>query len=234
MAKVQPGDALSIDADDWNTLLDIIAAFRSNTLSRRHQPQKRIVRPGVVVTFKNNTGSDLARFHAVGIGAPLFTHSDNAATFLNQLAFNGESQSNVYLGQFAVAQEAIPDGDTGGAMLQGITPAEITVGDADHTHVDVDGAGGSKLVSAFSGAGEILWKESGTGTKWALLRIGATSGDGVVDDETGTGTGTGTDDLCINRIGGVILSNLPVDTNPSYALGIDSTGCLVLIPIGSC
>lgn len=57
------------------------------------------------------------------------------------------------------------------------------------------------------------------------------------DDETtgtGTGTGTGTDDNCVLSIGGVTLHELPVDTSPLYVLGIDSTGCLVLVPVGNC
>jgi len=60
-------------------------------------------------------------------------------------------------------------------------------------------------------------------------------GDDSPDDYgTGTGTGTGTGDLCITAVGGVTLSDLPVDSSPLYALGIDSTGCFVLIPIGTC
>lgn len=60
-------------------------------------------------------------------------------------------------------------------------------------------------------------------------------GDDSPDDYgTGTGTGTGTGDSCVTALDGVTLSNLAVDSSPLYALGIDSTGCLVLIPIGSC
>ena len=58
--------------------------------------------------------------------------------------------------------------------------------------------------------------------------------DAPADYGTGTNTGTGTDDNCHLSIAGVTLSTLPVDSSPQYALGIDSSGCLVLIPIGSC
>ena len=228
---VQPGDELTIAARDWNTLLEMAADYRLGGGAGKRNLRNSTSR-GVVVPVKNNTGDDLARYHAMGIGTPLFTHTDNAQTFLNDMAFNGESQSNVYLGQFAVAQESIPDGKIGNAMIHGVTVAEITVGDATHTHVDVDGAGGTKLVSGFAGSGQIIYKESGTGTKWSIIRISA--GVAAEDEETGTGTGTGTDDICISRIGGVTIANLPIDSNPSYALGIDSTGCLVLIPIGTC
>ena len=42
-----------------------------------------------------------------------------------------------------------------------------------HDRADVDPSGGSLLVSSYYGAAEILFAESGTGTKWAVLRIGS-------------------------------------------------------------
>jgi hypothetical protein len=127
----------------------------------------------VIVPVKNSTGSDASRFHAAAISAPLYTHSDNADTFFNQLVLNGIAATSSYFGRWAVFQEATPTNKIGRALIQGLTVAEITVNHADHDRVDVDTAGGSKLVSQFYGAGEILWKESGTGTKWAIVRVGS-------------------------------------------------------------
>jgi len=56
------------------------------------------------------------------------------------------------------------------------------------------------------------------------------------DEDTGTGT-----QQCISSIGGVDLNELPIGevdtgTGPQieYALGLDSDGCLIRIPIGEC
>lgn len=173
MSKVNPGDPIRIKADDWNKLLDVAAAARGSELI--YSPGKKLSTTpnGFVVPVKNNTGADISRYHAAGVGAPLFSPTDNAQTFLNQLGFAGEDMSTSYFGKFAVFQETVKNGKIGLAMLQGITVAEITVGHADHDRVDVDTSGGSKLVSQFYGAGEILYKQSGTGTKWAVIRIGA-------------------------------------------------------------
>lgn len=171
--SVKRGDPLVIKASDWNALLGLAGSAK---LRQSVQLQSRSTfsgASGVVVPVKNNTGSDVSRFHAMGIGAPLFEHSDNAQTFLNQLAFNGETASSSYLGRFAVAQETIPDGKIGACLIDGLTVAQITVGHTTHDRVDMDTAGGSKLVSQYYGAGEILYKETGTGTKWALIRVGS-------------------------------------------------------------
>lgn len=171
--KVNPGDPLRIQATDWNTLLDVAEQARLTSLLTASGAARMSLRNGIVVPVKNNTGATLSRYHAAGIGAPLFTHADNADTFLNQLGFNGQDAAATYLGKFAVMQETTPDQKIGRGLLQGITVAEITVNHADHDRVDVDTSGGAKLVSQFYGAGEIVYKESGTGTKWAIIRVGA-------------------------------------------------------------
>lgn len=170
---VKRGDPLVIKASDWNAMLGLAGSAK---LRQSVQLQSRSTfsgASGVVVPVKNATGSTVSRYHAIGIGSPLFEHSDNAQTFLNQLSFSGAATSSSYLGRFAVAQETIPDGKIGACLIDGITAAEITVGHATHDRVDVDTEGGSKLVSGYYGAGEILYKESGTGTKWALIRVGS-------------------------------------------------------------
>lgn len=168
---VSKGEPLRIRADDWNTLLEVASAQRgaaASIISVSQVPSAS----GVVVPVKNGTGSTLSRYHAVGIGAPLFTPTDNLQSFKNQLAFNAATMSAAYFGSWAVLQETIDDGKIGMAMVSGVTVAEITVNHADHDRVAVDTAGGTKLVSQFYGAGKILYKESGTGTKWAVIRIG--------------------------------------------------------------
>lgn len=50
---------------------------------------------------------------------------------------------------------------------------------------------------------------------------------------TDTGTGTGSD--CVTDVAGIRLLDLPTETAyASYALGIDSSGCMCKIPIAEC
>jgi hypothetical protein len=173
MGQVAPGDPLTIKAADWNVLLGVADDARMGRLGAPRPGGYGMSGGGVLVPMKNSTGADLARYHAMGVGAPVYTPTDNLQTFKNQLVLTGQAASSTYLGKWAIAQESIAIDKIGLALLQGVTVAEITVGHDDHDRVDVDTAGGSKLVSQFYGAGEILYKESGTGTKWAIIRIGA-------------------------------------------------------------
>jgi hypothetical protein len=70
---------------------------------------------------------------------------------------------------FAILQVPLESEKLGKALLQGITPAKIKIGNESHKFAKLDA---SELVSTSSGTGRILWKESGTGEKWALLQLG--------------------------------------------------------------
>jgi hypothetical protein len=61
----------------------------------------------------------------------------------------------------------------GDAVVSGVTVSQITVNHASHDRADVDPSGGASLVSAYYGSAEILYVESGTGSKWAVLRLGS-------------------------------------------------------------
>lgn len=172
MSKVSSGDPLKISARDWNTLIEVAESSRLGQFRQTASGLSVPSSPGVVVPVKNGTGSTVDRYHAMGINTPLFAYTDNAQTFKNQLGFDGATTSSSYLGKWCIAQETIANGKIGMAMLRGVTVAQITVNHADHDRVDVDTGGDSKLDSQFYGSGQILWKETGTGTKWAVIAIG--------------------------------------------------------------
>ena len=175
MAKVSAGQPLAISARDWNTLLDVADRHRRNELTALSGSGSG----SFGVKILNNTGDLIPRFHACGLGDVLHTTGGTATnpTWLTELAFSGEVMDPDYLGRFAVTQEAIPDGAIGDAVIDGITVARISVTHVDNDRVDVDTSvtPGTALVSAFHGAGEILYRElpANTGAQWALIRIGA-------------------------------------------------------------
>lgn len=174
MAKVSAGDPLRISAREWNTLVEVGDAWRSGLLSAVDGGTGVSVPTGLVLPMKNSTGSVIDRFHAAAISGVLFSPTANADTFKNQIGggLTAVAMSSSYFGKFCVFQETTANNLIGRAVIHGVTVTQITVNHADHDRVDVDTAGGSKLVSQFYGAGQILYKESGTGTKWAVIRIG--------------------------------------------------------------
>ena len=62
------------------------------------------------------------------------------------------------------------------AMALGLCPVKITVENEDHAFADVNDGEAATLKSTATGAAQILWKEDGTGEKWAVVRLGVPAG----------------------------------------------------------
>ena len=77
-----------------------------------------------------------------------------------------------HVGKFAILLEPIADGKIGVGCLGGVCPVKIDVEDEDHGYADIADAEAGNLKSCDCGAAQILWKEDGTGTKWAVVRLG--------------------------------------------------------------
>lgn len=172
LKKVLPGQELSIPADAYNAFIDAAMAHRGvksvNALSSAN-PNAR----SGLVKVKNFTANPLGRFAAVGIDSFAITPGGSLQDFQNTPVLNVRAPGSIqYLGKFAVLQEPLFPTFIGDAVVSGVTVAPIAVNNAAHDRVDVDLAGGSLLVTAFYGSGEILYVDPGSGTRWAVIRIG--------------------------------------------------------------
>jgi hypothetical protein len=89
------------------------------------------------------------------------------------VAFKGISPTVAdHLGRFAVLLEPVKQGDIGPACVAGVCIVHVDVQDEDHEYADI-ADGRYRLATSDSGTARILWKEGGTGTKWAVVRLGA-------------------------------------------------------------
>ena len=167
--KVSPGDPLRISASDWNGMLDLVAAGKLDQVGGTIPSW-----PGSTqVLIRNTTGSDLDRFHVCGISDPLFLPTDDLNSFKNQIAFRGLTPTVSHTGKFAVVQQPIPYGKLGVAVISGLTVAQITFVHTTHDRADIPAEGGTLLATSYYGSAEILYTQSGSGTRWAVLRIGS-------------------------------------------------------------
>jgi hypothetical protein len=124
--------------------------------------------PGVILV-KNTSGGTVDRFGVLGLGAALITPTANAVEFKNQIVLEGDTP--VASGPFAVLLEPLLDDAIGRAVVAGAVQVQISVGEAGHTHARAT-TSTSYLQSGVCGTARILWKESGTGTKWAIVLLG--------------------------------------------------------------
>lgn len=134
------------------------------------------------VCCQNDTGSDLAEYQIVGIGGLNQTHAAAPTNFLKSIVVTGSLPTDTYAGKFAVTQEPIKKGQTGRVKISGVSQCKVNVTDSGHAYAKGSTAGGitqlTSAAAATDGGAEILWKESGTGSKWAVIRWPVYAGSG--------------------------------------------------------
>jgi hypothetical protein len=57
------------------------------------------------------------------------------------------------------------------AAVAGVVPVQIDISDANHGFAEVKDNAAASLKSVAIGSAQILWKQTGTGLKWALVRL---------------------------------------------------------------
>jgi len=168
VAKVRPGQRFRPQASLWNSFIDSLASRGGGQAASQYGD----LAPGVV-WIRNDSGANRSRFEILGLGAPIWSPTDNLTAFKNSLEFQGESPTFAdYFGKFVVLLESIPSGRIGRGLVQGVCNVQVDVQDADHEYADLNGTATDTLRSFTAGSARILWKESGTGDKWARVLLG--------------------------------------------------------------
>lgn len=170
--KVQPGDSLVFPAIAWNAALDAGRAFREGQFGIGSN-DLTTTRSGVLISLINNSGSNLDRYGVLGLGDPLWTPYDNEDAFLRTVVFQGvEPVVPDHRGKFAVVLEPADDGRVVRAWVGGCVTVRVDVLNDGHTYADVKDGSVVELQSAGCGSAQILWREGGTGSQWAVVRLG--------------------------------------------------------------
>lgn len=178
--KVQPGQPLQISANWFNTVTeDLLSRHRQRMSGGAGAAQADPARNTGVVKVKNASGSDVARFGVLGINTILFGPADNLIEFQNNAALSCITPTAAHAGKFVVLLEPAADGAIALAVVSGIVPVQINVTDAAHGWADVKAADLTQLNSGASGTAQIVYKEVGTGMKWAMVRLGAGASSGT-------------------------------------------------------
>ena len=190
MNKVQSGDSLKIPAATYNTFIDAAKDFQ-----RRQQGNFRGnphgTRQQATILVENASGSDIDEGKPLGIDSPVYGPDDNADEFVQRLAIKGVTPTDDHIGKFVITAGPIAAGKIGRAYASGVCCAQVTINDADDTAVDIVSG---DLESSSTGSAQILWAETGTGEKWAVLRFGGVAGQSQFPAKI-----TGSADLGPNR-----------------------------------
>lgn len=178
-AKVTPGQQLRISASWYNAVTDLL--LRSGLADGIGGGAASVSSfDGQLIVRVKNTGSaEIPRFMPCCITGSVFEPATQSIEqpLVNLMTLTcvraGETAERVP--QVAIVLETIQPGKIGRAALVGACPALISVGNALHDSCDVT-PGNGKLVSMYGGSFPILWKESGTGDKTAIVMLGGRVG----------------------------------------------------------
>ena len=172
MKKVSSGEKFKVKANTWNAFIDAANYHKNHQLKLGSESLRSNSKSGIILV-SNDSGGLLEQFSPV-ILDDLIIQLDNdekEQEFKSRVpVFSGKKVSADNKDKpFAILQVPLESEKLGKALLQGITPTKINIGNESHKYAKLDA---SELVSTSSGVGRILWKESGTGEKWALLQLG--------------------------------------------------------------
>jgi len=181
--KPKPGDDLQIPAALMGDVIDTVRAV-DQLRDRGGDPLARLAAAGPgTVPISNTLGVAVPQFGILGIDSVFPTPTQNEATFKSRPTLRGVLPStSSHRGRFAVLQRPLRAigahaAPIGPAVISGGTVVQLSVTDEEHEYADVSDGSHLVLASAESGSARILWKEAGTGTKWAYVSLGLGMGE---------------------------------------------------------
>lgn len=173
MTDVNPGDRLSISASDWNGMRRLVRTQGLGDGLERGAPLLAV--PGTSPTTalaKNVSATAIARGEVVKVGAPLILPTVNAEEWWTRLAVEVQHPTTLPAGTWlGVARTPIGVGRIGRIGVAGVVPCTLNVISASHLYASAN-AGDTILRSVPAGPHTIVWRETGTGTKKALVHLG--------------------------------------------------------------
>jgi hypothetical protein len=175
ISKVTRGTPLrtALRAETWNAFVD--AANAHKTTAERAGDGRRLLdeMPTLTVLVRNDTGAAVGRGAVLGIsGGPVVTPAANQTEFLTRSGWIGDTPVTADHGRFVITAEPIPDNGIGLAYVAGVVSCEVNISHTFLMRADIDAGVSTHLVAKPNGSAQILWIEAGTGTNWAVVRIG--------------------------------------------------------------
>lgn len=168
----RPGDPIPNEASVYNAFVDAALAHRAR--------QSRLSGGGIVdhvppdaVLVKNVADTGLGRDSIIGLGACLITPDDNLTQFRTQQVFEAKAPATPdHFGLWGVLTQPLRKDSIGWAQVSGLRAVQVDFAYADQPYADIKNDDLEKLKGGEGGA-RVIWKPEGTGTQWAVVRLGA-------------------------------------------------------------
>jgi hypothetical protein len=170
---VRSGEPLVIPATAYNAMLDAAQAHRNRRMTLAPHGSGF---DSLFIHVVNETGKTLQRFDVLGLDSPLETQDENV--FCHQIVFKGTIPQKKHKGKFAIIQQDAAPDQIVRACIYGATIARIQVSsdsgseNSELKYCDVKEGETGYLTSGGNGA-EVLWSDTSTQNRWAIIRIGS-------------------------------------------------------------
>lgn len=171
-----PGDKLSIPADLYRRMMEAVDYVER----LKRSPVTAILGGGSqidsgIVRVTNASGANQPQFAVLGIDGVFPTPAANLDRFKARPALRGITPDiDKHCGKFVILQRPLKAGQIGPAVLSGASVCKLEVNSESDTCAEIIDEDPTKLETG-GGATEILWKESGTGAKWGIVRLNPTT-----------------------------------------------------------
>lgn len=170
---VKPGDPFGFKAGEFNAMADAANAHRQPLTSSSPPGGLERLRTPSLVWIKNDSGADLPIYGVVGLDALVVTPSDDLVSFKQPIiTFEGVTPATgTHDNRYAITTAPIANGNIGPAVIDGMVQVQVNKQrDADAVAAIKNGDN-TQLLAGTVGHARILWSETGTGTKWAVVML---------------------------------------------------------------
>ena len=174
LKPVSPGQPIVLSAGDHNAMLDAARAHRARQVMKVGESAAR--QQAGIILVKNNTASNRDFLDVMAVDVPLILPTESLDEWSARVAFSCVDPGSTHAGRYVVLQEPIAAGELGRAMVIGVTPVNLDVVDEAHRYAEVDTGATGSLITKASGSARILWKESGTGSRRAVVMLSGEPG----------------------------------------------------------
>ncbi len=163
---------LEIEAQGFNTTLDAAEAYRSRYQVAKAVTRNKVIDACTVVAF--NDGPKVGAGAVLGIDGVVVSPSADVAQFQSGPILRCSTPSSEdHHGRFVITRQPIPERSFGRVTLAGMATVMIDSDDADPTGESVNMVDGESGFLAYGdGSATVLYRESGTGRKWGIIRFG--------------------------------------------------------------
>lgn len=179
LEKVSPGEPITkniVTAGTWNAFVDAALAHRAGKgKGPVGGPIDDILASSLkcLVKYDASSVSTLAAFSVLAYGAPLIDPAtDEAARLLanKRPVFTGATPVSSSA-PFVITTEPIQGTTLGHAVSHGLAVVQINMVNANHSRARAVVGSTERLESCTHGGVPIVYKESGTGDKWAMVLL---------------------------------------------------------------